>query len=97
MALPDNDHHVHSDGYYSDKGEPDPMRMMEEVADDIEQLDFVQAVYPDEDLDGPYVEVEYRPDYAGGDHFERVEDIAEDFGCGVVTISDDDGLLEVRP
>jgi hypothetical protein len=97
MALPDNGHHVHSDGYSSEKGNSDPMRLIEDVADEIEQEPSVTAVYPDEDLDGPYIEVEYEPDYVDGSRFEQIETIAEDYGCRVTTVSDDDGLLSIRP
>jgi hypothetical protein len=59
MALPDNDHIVHSDGYRSDKGEPNADRGMREMADEIEADVPSAVVYADRDLDGPYVEVEH--------------------------------------
>jgi hypothetical protein len=94
MALPDNDHHVHSPGYTSEQGDPDRMRMMEEVADEIEPHNAVSDVYADEDIGGPYVEVEY-----DGEHetLTDVEDVADDYGCGVTSLNPNRGWLEVRP
>lgn len=88
MALPSNDHHVHSDGYRSDRGEVDRERMLIEMADEIEQIDGVTDVWPEEDR----VEVEYN-----GDHsvYEQCEDIAAEWGCSVPTVNDE--WLEVRP
>lgn len=91
MARPKNDHHVHSDGYRSEKGEPDPMRMVEEMADEIEaQLDV--DAYPDSDFDGPYIEVEFRDDV---DVRDRVETIVQRWDSNVVVEAED--YLEVRP
>jgi hypothetical protein len=92
MALPTNDHHVHSDGYTSEKGEPDQMRMMEELADEIEQIIGVESVWPENGPEGPYIEVEY-----DGDHetYVECEDTAVEWNCGVV--SDSMNLIEIRP
>jgi len=88
MALPSNDHHVHSDGYYSDKGEVDQDRMLDELADEIDQIPGVLDVWPEADR----IEVEY-----DGEHetYMRVEEEAEEWDCGVPSVSDD--WLEVRP
>lgn len=86
MALPGNDHYAHSDGYYSDKGEPDTERMMVEVADDLEQIDGVESVRIEEDIDGPYVEVEYDSSAVVRD---EIEDVAVDWDCRVPTEGDD--------
>lgn len=93
MALPSNDHHVHSDGYRSDRGEPNRMRLMEEIADEIEQIDAVQAVYPDEDLTGPYVSVEHES------ALDAIEAVVSDVDCRVESI-DGPGpsdIAEIRP
>lgn len=91
MALPTNEHHVHSDGYRSDKGDPDRDRMMRELADEIAEIPGVVDVWPDEDLDGPYVEVEYDGDYST---YEEIEAVADEWDCAVPSVSDD--WLEVR-
>lgn len=88
MALPSNDHHVHSDGYYSDKGEIDTGRMMEELADEIEQVPGVQGVWPEEDR----VEVEYD---GNNETYEECEEIAAEWNCRIPTVGDE--WLEVRP
>lgn len=71
MALPTNDHHVHSDGYRSDKGEPDMDRKLREMADECEEIPGVESVWPEAD----YVEVEH--DQAGG----AIEDLARSWDC----------------
>jgi hypothetical protein len=88
MALPDNDHHVHSDGYYSEKGEADQDRMLEELADEIEQIDGVESVYPESDR----IEVEYNGD-EGVVQDARWE--ADGWTCGVTDVHDD--WFEIRP
>lgn len=93
MALPTNDHHVHSDGYYSERGDADEGRMLMELADEIEQIQGVQSVRAYD----AHIEIEYTPDYDGGDRFDHIAQTAAEFGCDVTTISDDEGLLEVRP
>lgn len=44
MALPSNDHHVHSDGYRSDRLEYSKEAMLERAADDFEEIDGVDRV-----------------------------------------------------
>lgn len=86
MALPTNDHHVHSDGYTSDLGDPDLGRMLVELGDELEQLSGVQNVWPDEEL----IEIEYD----GADARERIEDEAREWGC--VITAEGDGWCEIR-
>lgn len=92
MALPSNDHHVHSDGYFSEQGDADDERMVEELADNLSQLPIVQSVYPDTDMVGPYVEVEYSGSEMA--HME-IEDEVFEWGCHTEVISD--RVIEVRP
>lgn len=91
MANPDNSHHVHSDGYRSDKGDPDQMRLLEDVADEIEQIDGVFGAYPDEDLDGPYVEVDYDGDESTA---QDVRWECDGWSCSVTRVTDN--WIQVR-
>jgi len=88
MALPDNNHHVHSDGYYSEKGEADQDRMLEELADEIEQIDGVESVYPESDR----IEVEYDGEEAT---MQDVRWEVNGWSCGVTDVHDD--WFEIRP
>jgi len=91
MALPSNDHHVHSSGYFSEQGEADTERMVEELADSINEMGVTHNVYPDVDSDGPFIEVEF--DDVEDAHMQ-IEDEAFEWGCHTEKLSD--GLLEVR-
>jgi hypothetical protein len=77
MALPKNSHHVHSDGYYSEKGEADLDRMLEELADEIEQIPGVLNVWPEVEHDGE------------PETYEQIEDEAAEWDCGVTSVSGD--------
>ena len=94
MALPDNGHHVHSDGYTSDRGEPDMIRMMEDVTDEIESVPGIESVASEEDTDGPYAEVEYDGEY---ETMDEVESVAEQYECAVISVNSRRGWMEVRP
>lgn len=88
MALPKNTHHVHSDGYYSEKGKADQERMLVELADEIEEIDGVEAVYPE----GDRIEVEYDGDDA------VIQDArweANGWSCDVTAVHED--WFEIRP
>jgi len=88
MSLPKNTYRVHSDGYYSDKGEVDQDRMLDELADEIEEIDGVEAVYPE----GDRIEVEYNGD-DGAVQDARWE--ANGWSCDVTSVHD--GWFEIRP
>lgn len=91
MARPSNDHHVHSDGYFSDKGSRDVERMMAELAADAEALSGVVRATSGDDTDGPYVEIETDSDV----QCDEIESVIDDWGCAV---SDQgDSWLLIRP
>lgn len=88
MALPSNGHHVHSDGYFSERGEADQERMLEELADEIEQIDGVLDAYPDMDR----IEVEYTGDEAT---LQDVRWEIDGWSCAITETHDE--WFEIRP
>lgn len=82
MALPSNDHHVHSDGYTSDRGEPDQARMLDEIADEIEQIPGVLNVWPDDEM----VEIDYD---GSSDTYVEIEETIDEWACTVEPVRDD--------
>jgi hypothetical protein len=87
MALPDNTHHIHSDGYTSEHGEPDSHRRLVECGDEIEQIDGVTAVYHN---DG-WLEVTYDESVV----LDAVGTVVDEWACRVTAHGD--GWCEIEP
>jgi hypothetical protein len=90
VAIPKNGHHVHSDGYRSDRGEHDPERLLDEVRDDVEQIECVTSVQRNEDIDGPYLTVEMDCHES-----DAIESALDGWDCRVTSVGDD--WCYVRP
>jgi hypothetical protein len=93
MALPTNGHHVHSDGYYSERGGVDEQQMMDALADTCEMIDGVSESVPRMGANSAYVEIECD---GLASTLDDIESTANRYDAVVHRVDRDDGLVEIR-